>query len=207
VFEVENATYGGNIVAAGLLMVEDFVAAGLKALERWPDTDLFLIPSEPFDSFLQDLRGNPALAIADALRRPVWVVQPDGVINNLLSARIGTRRRSFDSELRETMRCFNRAWSDSDGRETALDLIAAYPVTTPIGDLERPHLREWMRTGHCTSGDAPISQHFDVLDPEHALCVERWDSNETRGHINRWTRLVKREAAWRVEGISQGSEP
>ena len=62
---VENETYGGNIMAAGLLMVEDFIRAGKKALERWPDAELFLAPREPFDSLLRDLQGTPAYTIAE----------------------------------------------------------------------------------------------------------------------------------------------
>jgi hypothetical protein len=32
------------------MTVDDFIIAGRAALERWPDTDLFLVPSKGFDS-------------------------------------------------------------------------------------------------------------------------------------------------------------
>jgi hypothetical protein len=106
---VENGTYGGNIMAAGLLMVEDFIRAGKKALEQWPDTELFLVPREPFDALLRDLEGAPAYRIPDDLGRPVWLVDAHGGIDPLLSTRLVTRRSSAHAPLREAMERFNRA--------------------------------------------------------------------------------------------------
>ncbi|MEW6333428.1 MAG: radical SAM protein, partial [Thermodesulfobacteriota bacterium] len=51
VFPVKNHSYGGNIRVSGLLMVPDFLAAGREALDRWPATDLLLVPKSPFDAF------------------------------------------------------------------------------------------------------------------------------------------------------------
>jgi len=63
VFPVKNRSYGGNIKVSGLLMVPDFLSAGKEALERWPATDLVLIPRTAFDAFFRDLKKTPALKI------------------------------------------------------------------------------------------------------------------------------------------------
>jgi hypothetical protein len=57
---VRNETYGGNIIAAGLLMVDDFVKAGQEALREHPNVELILVPRGPFDSHLRDLKGDTA---------------------------------------------------------------------------------------------------------------------------------------------------
>jgi hypothetical protein len=98
---VENGTYGGNIMAAGLLMVEDFIRTGKKALEQWPDADLFLIPRVPFDALLRDLEGTPACRISEELNRPVWLVDAHGGIDPLLSTRLVTRRSSTHAPLQQ----------------------------------------------------------------------------------------------------------
>jgi uncharacterized Fe-S cluster-containing radical SAM superfamily protein len=81
---VRNETYGGNIIVSGLLMVGDFIRAGRKALESYPDTELVLVPKMPFDSHECDLTGEPAYRIAEELKRPVWVVETNGFIHSLL---------------------------------------------------------------------------------------------------------------------------
>ena len=83
VVPTDNFTYRGNIIVAGLLMAEDFIRAGLSALEKWPDADLFLVPSNPFDALLRDLVGTSAYRISERLGRPVWLAQSDGVIDSL----------------------------------------------------------------------------------------------------------------------------
>ncbi len=84
VYPVCNKTYGGNIIVAGLLMVEDFIRAGESALSEHPDTELILVPHSPFDALGRDLTGNPAYRIAEALSRPVWMVSDRGNIQRLL---------------------------------------------------------------------------------------------------------------------------
>lgn len=86
---VVNRTYGGNIVVSGLLMVSDFVESGRAAIARWPETDLVLIPGEPFDALNRDLRRQPAHLIAESVGRPVWVVRdgerPDPLIGRIFA--------------------------------------------------------------------------------------------------------------------------
>ncbi|MCX5908582.1 MAG: hypothetical protein NTY64_15750, partial [Deltaproteobacteria bacterium] len=73
-FPVKNNTYGGNIIVAGLLMVDDFLLSGKEALRRWEDIDLVLIPRTPFDSLYKDLRQTPAYRLVDELQKPVWII-------------------------------------------------------------------------------------------------------------------------------------
>jgi len=82
---VRNETYGGNIVVAGHLLVDDFIAAGARALEDHPDVDLVLVPRVPFDSLFRDMARRPAFHIAEALGRPVWVTGNDGVAYPMLA--------------------------------------------------------------------------------------------------------------------------
>jgi hypothetical protein len=86
VVTVKNETYGGNIVAAGLLKARDFIRAGNDALQRFPETDLILLPKMPFDNLYQDLEGVPAWRIAEELGRDTWLVEEsEGNFDPLLS--------------------------------------------------------------------------------------------------------------------------
>jgi hypothetical protein len=202
---VENKTYGGNIMAAGLLMAEDFIRAGKKALERWPDAELFLAPREPFDSLLRDLQGTPAYTIAEHLGRPVWVVDPHGGIDPLVSPRLVTRRSTSTTPLREAMVRFNRARSGEEEIEAGLDLVASFPIETSGGVLGRAALREAILSGReHTEGALPSAQSFEILDADHALCIETWPVKNSARRLNRWTRMVRRESRWFIESISEG---
>ena len=202
---VENGTYGGNIMAAGLLMVEDFIRAGRRALEQWPDADLFLVPRVPFDALLRDLKGTPAYRISEELNRPVWLVDALGVIDPLLSARLVTRRGSTHALLGEAMDRFNRARFKDTELEVGLDLIAHFPVETSWGSLDRDSLRDTILGGRkLTEGVHPLTQRFELLDSDHALCVEIWPVKDSDGQLNRWTRLVRHDSRWLIESISEG---
>jgi hypothetical protein len=202
---VENGTYGGNIMAAGLLMVEDFIRTGKKALEQWPDADLFLAPREPFDSLLHDLEGTPAYRIPEELGRPVWLVDAHGGIDPLLSTRLVTRRSTAHVPLREVMGRFNRARFEDADFEAGLDLIVSFPVETSQGALHRVTLRESIRAGRkLTEGVLPSAQRFEMLDADHALCIETWPAKDSPGQLNRWTRLVRQGSKWLIESISDG---
>jgi hypothetical protein len=98
----DNLTYQGNIIVAGLLMVDDFIHAGRAALKRWPDTDLFLVPSIGFDSLNRDLIGMPAYKIAESLGRPVWLVLKDGMVDTQLAFK-GGWSKPFNIRLKKAM--------------------------------------------------------------------------------------------------------
>jgi hypothetical protein len=202
---VENGTYGGNIMAAGLLMVEDFIRTGKKALEQWPDSDLFLLPRVPFDSLLHDLEGTPAYRIPEELGRPVWLVDAHGGIDPLLSTRLVARRSSAHAPLREVMERFNRARFEDADIEAGLDLIAPFPGETSQGAMDRTSLREAVRAGRkLTDGVFPSAQRFEMLDSDHALCIETWSAKDSPGQIHRWTQLVRQGSKWLIESISDG---
>jgi len=202
---VENGTYGGNIMVAGLLMAEDFIRAGRKAMAQWPDADLFLVPRVPFDSLLHDLEGIPAYRIPEELGRPVWLVDPHGVIDPLLSARLVTRRGSDQAPLVEIMERFNRARFEDEKLEAGLDLIDCFPIATSRGLLERADLKEAICSmREVTHGTHPTVQRFEVLDSDHALCIEIWPVKDSAGQLNRWTRLLRSDSRWLIESISEG---
>jgi len=148
----DNLTYQGNIIAAGLLMVDDLIHAGRAALERWPDADLFLVPSIGFDSLQRDLKGTPAYRMAESLGRPVWLVQSGGAVDAQLSFRVTSRRKPPDIGLKKAMDAYNAAQAGGSRRtlETApasqrfetLDAdhaicIEAWPLRDGQGTLNR----------------------------------------------------------------------
>ena len=175
VVPTDNFTYRGNIIVAGLLMAEDFIRAGLSALKKWPDADLFLVPSNPFDALLRDLVGTPAYRISERLGRPVWLVQSDGIIESLSSMRLLKRRKPLDSGLKKAMDQFNLARIDGEKIESVLNMVAIYPVASPRGSLSRDQMKNMIREDRArTFGRDPLSQKFEILDQIHAICLETW---------------------------------
>lgn len=205
VVPADNFTYGGNIIASGLLMAGDFIRAGLSALTAWPDADLFLVPSTPFDSLLRDLAGTPAYQIAEQLGRPVWLVQNDGTIDALLSRRLVSRRKALDAGLEKLMETFNRVRAGLEEIDAGLDLVALYPLATPQGLLDRQQLKEMIREDRNRArGPSPVRQRFEKLDESRGLCLEQWNLKEPERSLSRWTRLVKKGSDWRIESIEEG---
>jgi hypothetical protein len=168
---VRNETYGGNIIAAGLLMVDDFVKAGMETLREHPDAELILVPRAPFDSHLRDLKGTPAYRIAEELKRPVWVVADNGAIHCLLEMAFERKEDSPTVPVKKIMERFNLAWKDDTAIDSSLDLVDAFPVKTPWGLQTREELRDAIFSGKDGSpnGAGPLSQTFGFLDGSHAL--------------------------------------
>jgi len=71
---VKNRTYGGNIVASGLLQVADFDYAIEKALKRTNDIDLLILPDVPFDAFGNDLTCVNHDTLWDKYEIPYWIL-------------------------------------------------------------------------------------------------------------------------------------
>lgn len=207
-FPVPNRTYGGNIIAAGLLMVDDFIGAGKEALQALPDTELFLVPKAPFDSHECDLTGSPAYRIAEELGRPVWVVADDGSFNPLLEGFFESSTDLPVGRAKEAMTRFNLCWKDESMIEQSLDLVAAYPAKTPWGILGRQELREAVarERRRLRQDPALLSQGISLLDGAHALCTERWQTKSEPGGFTRWTFMVRDNADWKIEHFSQGEE-
>lgn len=207
-YPVRNGTYGGNIIIAGLLMVEDFIRAGKEALSEHPETELVLVPRTPFDAHCRDLMGNPAYRIAEELQRPVWVVSDNGDIDRLLERAFERKDDMLTAPVKQVMERFNLAWQDEARIDSGLDLIDAFPVRTPWGLLTREELRDVMiRTKEgFSNGTGPLSRVFRLLDGAHALCAERRQDREGAISVLRWTFLLKKRGDWRIGYISQNAE-
>ena len=208
VFPVPNRTYGGNIMVAGLLMVPDFIEAGRRALERWPDTDLFLVPKTPFDMLNRDLQKMPAYTIPEALGIPVWLVDQAANVDPLLSRPFFKEARSPIDSLQKTMSTFNAVFEDEKAVGTSLDLVDAYPIRTGWGNLNKEELREkLLQEKHRTpAGQKHLFQGFELLGSSRCLCIERWPTLDEVVTYRKWTFLVKRESRWRIQEIFQGED-
>jgi hypothetical protein len=111
------------------------------------------------------------------------------------------------SDLLDTTGRFNMAWKDGAATEGSLDLVDAYPLKTPWGILGRQEFRNAiLREREALPGDAaPVSQGINLLDDAHALCTERWPLRDASRTAMRWTFLARKNQAWLIESISQGS--
>lgn len=67
----KNYFWGGNIFIGDLLTVEDFIKAINEALEKYPETDLVIIPSSPFSQWKRDILGTPFHFIKRSFDIPV----------------------------------------------------------------------------------------------------------------------------------------
>jgi hypothetical protein len=177
VVATRNHTYGGNVSAAGLLMVDDFVRAGEAALEERPDTALFLVPAAAFDSLRCDLTGEPAYRIAERLGRPAWIVGDEGTVDPLLSPRLVKRRPALDPAL-----------------VAAVEAQGAGAHGVAGGPAE----------GLALASSGPLSRRFEVLDAGSALCLETWAVHGSASTVRRWTRLVKSQEGWTVADVEEG---
>jgi hypothetical protein len=206
VCSVKNLTYGGNILVAGLLTVEDFIIAGKVTLEAYPDTDLVLVPKRPFDNLYQDLVLEPAYKIAEELKKPVWIINDDASFNPLLSRLFFKKGDSVLEDLAETLQAINRVWQDGGPDDKLLNWVDAYPIATPWGLLDpEQHLRAIQNERRNLPKDPkPLRWNFDLLDADHAQCVETWPTKDASTTFQRWTFLVRRESAWKISEIRQG---
>lgn len=202
-----NGTYGGNIIVAGLLMVEDFIRAGKKALSDYPETELVLVPRAPFDTHGRDLTGNPAYRIAEELQRPVWVVSDRGDIHRLLDRAFERTDNTPTTPMRQVVEQFNLAWEDESRIDASLDLIDAFPVNTPWGLMTKYELRSAILRAKeaCPGATGPVSQTIQILDETHALCTEKWPGRKAPNLVTRWTFLVRGKNGWRINHINQSA--
>ncbi len=54
----KNNFWGGNIFIGDLLTVDDFIIEIQEIIEKFPETDLVILPSSPFSSWKRDLKGD-----------------------------------------------------------------------------------------------------------------------------------------------------
>ena len=162
----DNLTYQGNIIVAGLLMVDDFVHAGRAALKRWPDTDLFLVPSAGFDSLHRDLNGTPAYKMAESLGRPVWLVQKDGVVDAQLSFMVVGRSKLFDIGLKKAMDAYNASRDSMSGRT-----LEATPASQRFETLDTDHAM-CLETWPLKDGQETLNRWTRLVKKESGWLVE-----------------------------------
>jgi len=74
VIAVPNETFGGNIKAAGLLLVEDFSRVAAAYIEQGGAADLLLLPSLAFDAQGRDLKGQHFLGLEEKFKLKVLTV-------------------------------------------------------------------------------------------------------------------------------------
>jgi len=113
-------------------MVDDFIRTGTKVMEQSPDAELFLVPRVPFDSLLHDLNGTPAYRISEELNRPVWLVDPHGGIDPLLSTRLVARRSSSIASLQKPCGVSTRRDSKTRGLKTDLTSLPPFQLKAPM---------------------------------------------------------------------------
>jgi hypothetical protein len=205
---VRNRGYGGNIICGGLLMVDDFIAAGREALARWPETDLVLVPKIPFDNLYQDLMENHAYRIAEELRKTVWVVGDDGTYNPLLSKPYFAKGDAPFEELDRVMKEFNGGLEDESKLEASLGLVAGWPLPTSWGPVGREDLGVKLAAERPGAGRPfrPLNQVFYLLDRGQAQCIETWPTSDDSVTFRRWTFLVKADGRWRIQSLVQGAK-
>ena len=75
--KVKNKTYGGNINAAGLLMVDDFDKAVALAIKKYTakniNIDLLILPRIAFDRYGDDLIGKNHSILEEKYKLPTWL--------------------------------------------------------------------------------------------------------------------------------------
>lgn len=203
---VKNVTYGGNIVCAGLLMVEDFVRAGKEAIGRWPDTELVMVPGTAFDRLRMDLKGTPAWRIAEEVGRPVWLIDAErGDCDPLLDVPVFKAGGAGLKGAEAVMDTVGRALYDDDAVGKALDLVDSYPIRIPGGDAGREAYRGWLvsRRSLLAENARLLDRRFEFLDATRTLCIERWPARD-HGVVTRWSFLVRRDDQWKVQSVAEG---
>lgn len=74
ILPVENKFFGGSIMAAGLLVVEDFLKTINDQREKVESADLVFVPKDPFDNWGYDLTGRSEEEIREEINSQVILV-------------------------------------------------------------------------------------------------------------------------------------
>lgn len=207
VFPVKNRSYGGNIKVSGLLMVSDFLSAGKEALERWPATDLVLIPRTPFDAFFRDLKKTPALKIPEILGRTTWLISENGDFHQL-------KGRSFVKPENDPKRTFEKVLKfidesiKADKFEAVTLLVASFPISTSSGFLKKGEFRNFLKQAKSRfSSNAKVERRIlEKLDDNRVLCMEDWPGKDLSTPFSRWLFFKKIGNDWKLEMIFLGQE-
>lgn len=202
VFPVKNRSYGGNIQVSGLLMVSDFLAAGLEALQTWPDVDLVLVPKMAFDAFFRDLQKTPAYKIPEGLGRTTWLVFEKGSFLSL-------KGRGFVTPENDPQRTFEKMltgideWIQADKFDALSALVVAFPIPTSEGLLNKREFRDFLkRIKKRPSPPAALEKRvFEKLDEHRVACMEEWPTADPSDVSARWVFFKRMGKDWKLEMI------
>jgi uncharacterized Fe-S cluster-containing radical SAM superfamily protein len=200
VFPVKNRSYGGNIQVSGLLMVSDFLAAGLEALQTWPAIDLVLVPKMAFDAFFRDLQKTPAYKIPEVLGKTTWLVFEKGSFLSL-------KGRGFVRPEDDPQKPFEKMLKridesiQADKLDAISKLVAAFPIPTSEGLLEEGKFRDFLkRLKKCPSpGTEPERRLFEKLDAHRVACMEEWPTADPSDTSSRWLFFRQIGKDWKLE--------
>jgi len=207
VFPVKNRTYGGNIKVSGLLMVSDFLSAGKKALERWPDADLVLIPRTAFDAFFRDLKKMPALKIPEILGRTTWLIFENGAFHQLRGRGFVKPENDVKTTFEKIIKFFDQSIRE-DKFDAVLSLVASFPISTSSGLLKKGEFRDFLKRAKSRfSSNAKLEKRIlEKLDDNRVLCMENWPGKDPSTPFSRWLFFKKIGNNWKIEMIFLGQE-
>jgi len=202
VFPVRNRSYGGNIQVSGLLMVSDFLAAGMEALQTWPAVDLVLVPKMAFDAFFRDLQKTPAYRIPETLGRTTWLVFEKGSFLSL-------KGRGFVKPENDTQKAFERMLKlidesiQADKGDALSSLVAAFPIPTSEGLLKEREFQGFLKRAQkrLAPGAAFEKRVFEKLDDNRVVCMEDWPTADPSNAFSRWFFFRKMGNDWKLEMI------
>jgi len=205
VFPVRNRSYGGNIQVSGLLMVSDFLAAGMEALQTWPAVDLVLVPKMAFDAFFRDLQKTPAYKIPETLGRTTWLVFEKGSFLFL-------KGRGFvrpENDLQKTFEKMLKLIDESiqaDKFDALSALVAAFPIPTSEGLLKEREFRDFLKRikKRLSPAAAFEKRLFEKLDDHRVACMEEWPTADPSTAFSRWFFFRKMGNEWKLEMIFLG---
>lgn len=207
VFPVPNRSYGGNIRVSGLLMVADFLAAGRKALERWPDIDLVLIPKMAFDAFFRDLQKTPAYRIPEILERTTWLVSEQGSFLSLKGRGYVQPEKDIQKILEKMLKLIDESIL-ADRFDALSRMVAAFPIPTSEGLLKTREFREFLRRAkrHLSEEIAIEKRVFEKLDDHRVVCMEDRPTADPSTVFSRWFFFKKTETDWKLEMFFFGQD-
>lgn len=202
VFPVKNRTYGGNIRVAGLLQVDDFLAAGREALKRWPSIDLVLVPRNAFDAFGRDLTKIPAFNLPEALERATWLVSEDGACHPLLGRGFVKPEDDANALFEKAVQRFDGAVRNAEWGK-ALEQVASFPIPTSVGLLTEQRFRNFLResASRLREGTLVEKRTLERLDRGQVLCIEEWPTADPSTPLMRCFHFRKMDSSWKIEAI------
>lgn len=205
VFPIKNRSYGGNINVSGLLMVSDFLAAGKEALERWPATDLVLIPQRAFDAFFRDLKKIPAYKIPESLGRTTWLIFENGAFRPLKGRGFVRPENLVNKPFEKILKFFYQAIQEDKFADLS-SLVVSFPIPTSEGVLQEGEFLEFLKRAKSRlSRDANFEKRmFEKLDDNRVLCMEDWPTEDPSTIFSRWFFFRKIGSDWKVEQIFLG---